>query len=87
MIFEYLCNNLEDSVVIVTADHETGNLQLASSKDKINDELYLSTNHTSKDIKYFIYSKNEPLKRINEKIDNTDIYMIIKQLLSLKETI
>ena len=36
----------DDYTIIVIADHETGNLQLAGSKEELNNSLYLSTGHT-----------------------------------------
>ena len=71
-----------ETCLIVTADHETGNLSKAESKEDISDDLYHSTNHTSKDVKYFIHQDNENINQIGEKIDNTHIFRITKALLS-----
>lgn len=71
-----------DVSLIVTADHETGDLDKAESKQDINDELYNSTNHTSKDVKYFIHQNNDDIYQIDKKIDNTHIFRIVKALLS-----
>ena len=68
--------------LIVTADHETGDLSKAESKEDISDDLYHTTNHTSKDVKYFIHQDNENINQIKEKIDNTHIFRIVKALLS-----
>ena len=68
--------------MIVTADHETGDLSEAETREDISDKLYHSTNHTSKDVKYFIQQDNENINQIDEKIDNTHIFRITKALLS-----
>lgn len=67
---------------IVTADHETGNLQLTKNIDEINNDLYRSEGHTSKNVKYYIYHNSKKINKIQEKIDNTDIYKICKALLT-----
>lgn len=70
--------------IIVTADHETGNLQLAESMENIDRELYLETYHTKKNVRYFIYQKdNEDINKIPKKIDNTSIFYICKALLNI----
>ena len=75
-----------DVCFIITADHESGDLGLAENVDEITDELYGSTDHTAKDVYYFIYQKdNEDLMQIPEQIDNTDIFDISSKLLYIKE--
>ncbi|MFW5779941.1 MAG: alkaline phosphatase [Bacillota bacterium] len=70
-----------NTTVIVTADHETGNLHLPKelSQDNIKDKLFKSGQHTYKPVPYFMSGPGE--NSIPEKIDNTDIFHIVKQLL------
>ena len=72
--------------IIVTADHETGDLQLAESIENIDNDLFLTTEHTSKNVKYYIYQKdNEDISKIPETIDNTNIFHICTALLNLNK--
>lgn len=71
----------EDVCFIVTADHETGNLQLPKKIDEINNDLYKSEGHTSKNVRYYIYHSSDKINKIRFKIDNTDIYKICRALL------
>lgn len=72
-----------NTTVIVTADHETGELTLPDeplSEQNINDNLYKSGGHTSWNVPYWAYGPGAD--EIPSLIDNTDIFYIIKQLLS-----
>lgn len=75
-----------DVALIVTADHETGGLKNTDIKTEITNSLYTQTGHTSKDVPYFIYlnpSKSVNIKDIiKNKIDNTDIFKLCKNLIS-----
>ena len=74
--------------IIVTADHESGGLQLAESKDEITDNLYTTEDHTHDDVKYFIYQKNNnDLKKLPETLDNTNIFDIYTKMLNVKTEI
>ena len=76
--------NNSDVCIIVTADHETGKLDLAESKDLISDNLYNRRKHSARNVKYFIYQKNNTdINKIQYLIDNTDIHKICKKLLAL----
>lgn len=68
--------------IIVTADHETGNLKETQKATNVTNDLYRSSGHTSKKVKYYMYNKNNIFKDVNKKIDNTDIYKICKALLN-----
>lgn len=68
-----------DTLVIVTADHETGDLQYSKGDDFAN-SLFHSASHTGQNVKYFIYGK-EGLK-VDATIDNTDICKIIRECAS-----
>ena len=65
-----------DTLVIVTADHETGNLQY-NDGDEILHGLFKSTSHTGQNVKYFIYGKKGV--RLKGVIDNTDICKLIRK--------
>ena len=76
--------NNKNVCIIVTADHESGGLNLAKSKEEITDDLYSTTKHTHADVRYFIYQYgNKDIFEIPEEIDNTNIYLISKNLLNL----
>lgn len=77
---DYAANN-PNTTVIVTSDHECGKLTLPEtlSNDTINDKLFRSGQHTFRDVPFFIIGPGET--EIPKKIDNTDIFHIIKQLL------
>lgn len=72
----------DDVCFIVTADHETGNLEYTFDKTKISNELFHSGGHTSKKVKYYFYHKDEMINKVDKTIDNTDIYKICKALIS-----
>ena len=65
-----------DTLVIVTADHETGDLRYTGSEEIAN-SLYKSTSHTGQNVKYFIYGKQGV--KLKGVIDNTDICKLIRQ--------
>lgn len=71
-----------NTTVIITADHETGKLTLPNklSAESINNNCFRSGGHTPRDVSYFAYGAGAD--EIPDKIDNTDIFHIIKQLLS-----
>jgi len=73
----------EDTLVIVTADHETGGLMLLSglSKNTLNLTAKFSTSgHTSTDVPYFIFGINEKNKP-QAIIDNTDIFKLCNKFI------
>ena len=71
--------------LIVTADHETGGLQKANSREEISDSLYTTTNHT--DTKVGLYFKSTLTTTpgiINvEQILNKEIFLLCKELLAI----
>ncbi len=57
---EYLYEYASDgkTAIFITADHETGGLQLAESKDEMNNSLYTSTGHTPVDVPLYVKNYN-----------------------------
>lgn len=77
-------NNHDDVALLVTADHETGNLpSFKGNKNDIKDNLYRSGSHSRQDVKYFLHFGGENASKYSlpDKIDNTDIFRICYQFL------
>ena len=72
-----------DTAIVVTADHETGGLKLASQKADIKNSLYTRSGHSSTNVPYFVkLSANRAQNfTLPQKIDNTDIFKLCKSLL------
>lgn len=73
--------------IIITADHETGGLNRAESKEQLNDKLYTSTKHTAVNVPlYFTSTLAETPSILKDKtsILNTDIFFLCKYLLAIK---
>ena len=72
--------------IIVTADHETGDLQKAESKDKITGGLYRSAKHTAKDVGLYFRTTLDFTPSIlqNEVILNTNVFLLCKYLLAIE---
>ena len=67
-VVSHFCAGRDDTVVLVTADHETGGLQLANKKANLSDELYTSVNHTDVNVNLFLKQSID-----NEKKDYREI--------------
>ena len=69
--------NRGDTLVIVTADHETGNLLVGKNNGKGNppEVTWKSRGHTDKDIPFYAWGENS--ETFHGKIDNTDFFRII----------
>jgi len=93
----YIKNNLLDTLIIVTADHETGTLNISSNtlypnkiKNINNNDMsyiYYSTGHSNTNICLYYYGFDYNFKAIsyyNSKslIKNTDTYIILKDLIN-----
>lgn len=71
-----------NTTVIITADHETGNLRLPKNPtpDDLQDKYFRRSYHSGRNVRYWIQGPGA--SEIPETIDNTDIYYIIRQLLT-----
>lgn len=70
----------EDIFIMVTADHECGDLRYNGEIGAdINDSLFHSGSHTGQDVPYFATPQIENLPR---KIDNTNIASLYRQLIA-----
>jgi len=68
-----------DTLIVVTADHETGGLKVTKNngKGKLPDVTWSSGGHTGMDVPLYAVGKNAKL--FKGKIDNTDIFRLITQ--------
>jgi len=72
--------NESETLVIVTADHETGGLTYNNeTKSELSDDMFTTNAHTSVNVPFFVYSTDE-LNFIEEGeiMDNTDIAKLIR---------
>ena len=70
--------------MIVTADHESGKLELANNKEEITNDLYKKTKHTKRDVYYLVHQKgNQEINKMPKEIDNTDIFTLTRTLLNI----
>ena len=79
---EYLYSVVgDDTAIIVTADHETGSLDKAESKDDLSDDLFHSKDHTARHVPLFIHNFTLKAEDVPQ---NTSVFSMCKQLLKLK---
>lgn len=71
------CKGRNDTAVLITADHETGGLQLARNANQLSDALYTSTGHTGADVP--LYVKNVSITKLKQ--DNTSVFLICKKII------
>ena len=74
-IFDWASKNM-DTVIIFTADHETGGLKKANSKEELTNDLYTSVSHTASNVPLYLYNAEFN----SSEIDNTDIFKIAKDI-------
>lgn len=76
----------EDYAIIVTADHETGKLQLAQEKEQLTNGLFKSGGHTNTKVGIYFKSTLSTVPEIllQETILNTDIFALCNYLLAIK---
>lgn len=78
-LYEYDKTNNGNTAILITADHETGNLKLASSASEIetkNNSLYKSGGHTSKNVNLYVH--NVKFNKKTNVVNNTFVYTISK---------
>ncbi len=72
-----------DTAILVTADHETGGLKLAETKEELSDKLYTKTDHSATNVSFF--AKNFPSSLSFSDVElNTYMFTIIKTILNLE---
>lgn len=77
---EYVDKN-PDTLLIVTADHETGGINLngITSAHQLTDSLFMSDDHTSENVLIYAYGAGAEELTQHTLIDNTSICKFIKQ--------
>ena len=70
----------QDTLVLVTADHETGGIQSIRTKTGALTLRYTTTSHTSTPVD--LYAFGPSAHRIAGNIDNTDIGKLLRELLA-----
>lgn len=74
-----LSMRLPDTYLLVTADHETGDLQYnGETKAELKNEMFHSGGHTNKNVRYFA---TDQVINLPDRIDNTNVASIFKQLI------
>ena len=76
--------NVKNHTLIVTADHETGDLKYNNqTKEEIGSYMFGSNTHTTKNVGYYIEfnTTKQPKHKLPDIIDNTDIFKILNNLL------
>lgn len=68
----------KDTVIIVTADHETGGLALADSKEEITNDLYSRTSHSNANVPLYVFGYDTGVER---EYDNIEIFELCKALI------
>ncbi len=68
----------DDTVIIFTADHETGGLQVAESVDALTKSLYTSKKHTAANVPLYLFGIETALTTF----DNTDIFKMAKSVVT-----
>lgn len=71
----------DDTVVIITADHESGGLKLAESKETLRNGLYTSDDHTAANVPLYLYGA------VTDKdvLDNIEIFTIASNAVWCKD--
>lgn len=77
-VFDF-CQGRNDTMVLITADHETGGLLKATAKAELSNSLYTTESHTSANVPLYLYGSK--LKGVKGTIDNTQIFSICKSVM------
>lgn len=78
---DYVKDN-PNTLVIITADHETGGIVITDEleKGKIPKKIFTTKNHVKNDVPLIVFGKKSELFFKN--MDNTDIFKILKSIIS-----
>ena len=81
-VYEFVAGR-DDTIVLITADHETGGLQVGNTKDELTNALYTTGDHTATDVHLWMKCPNL-VANVNYKkqIDNTDIFKICHEVVT-----
>ena len=71
----------DDTLIMVTADHETGGLRTGNTKEELNKKMFSTTGHTGVDVNFYANKK----LNLSQKIDNTDIFKYSKMIVDNKK--
>ena len=73
----------KNTTVIVLADHETARIRIPADAEAndISDKWFKSSIHTMRDVPYFAFGPGA--SEIPDEIDNTDVFLIMKQLFNI----
>ena len=83
------CANRNDTAIIFTADHETGKLDKADSKETIENSLnskgisslYHKQSHTDRNVPLYLYNINLTINT-PFKVDNTQVFEIANKVIN-----
>ena len=78
-----IAEEIGDTLVIATADHETGGLQYNGElAADLNNKMFTKTHHTKANVPYFIYSK---IDGVPETLNNTQIAYICRYYITNRQ--
>lgn len=78
-----VAEEMGDTLVIATADHETGGLQYNGEvAADLNNKMFTKTHHTKANVPYFIYSK---IDGVPETLNNTQIAYICRYYITNRQ--
>ena len=72
--------NRNDTAILITADHETGGLKAAKTKNDISNKLYTKSSHSSNNVPLFAY--NCSFENVKEEVKNTFIFDICNNIVN-----
>lgn len=84
-VYEFV-EGRDDTVVLITADHETGGLKLAGEADALDNTLFTTGDHTATDVHLWMnLPATSTTGNYKAKIDNTDIFKICHKIVTSGE--
>ena len=69
--------NRNDTLIMITADHETGGLKIAQNKEDLNNKLFSKTGHTGTNVNFY----SNIVLTDSKVIENTDIFRFSKKVI------